>query len=204
MFSVMDISRQRPVWRRSSGTRPIPAEIASRGDRIDTGTCLIRISPVSGWRRPKRVRTSADRPAPTSPAIPTISPLRTLRDVMECRRPRQGLHLESQLTRLLRRPVHLAQLSADHEPDDLVLIRCFDLQRARVCPSRRTVTRSQSWNTSCRRCVIRITARPSSRSLRSRRNRSSTSSPVSDAVGSSRAISDGRVAATFAISTSCR
>ena len=53
----------------------MPAAIARRGE-CAAGRTLppMRISPLSKGRSPKMARASSVRPAPTSPATPTISP----------------------------------------------------------------------------------------------------------------------------------
>ena len=57
----------------------MPWAIASAGEPRRTGRPRSRISPVSAGVRPNSVRASSVRPAPTSPARPTISPARTAR-----------------------------------------------------------------------------------------------------------------------------
>ena len=69
-----------PESLRSSGTIAIPAVIAAAGWlRL---TCLPRTttSPAVVCRAPKIASSSSVRPAPTSPARPTISPARTVND----------------------------------------------------------------------------------------------------------------------------
>src|SRR3954454_2205584 len=63
-----------PCWRRSSGTRAMPAAIAAAGLPPTRGRPSTRTSPVSCRSMPNTARITSDRPAPTSPARATISP----------------------------------------------------------------------------------------------------------------------------------
>jgi hypothetical protein len=90
-------------WRwRSSGTSAIPWRTASRTEASRTGRPPTTSSPDEGWTMPKIVSSSSERPDPTSPKSPTISPARTV----------------SETSRKHGRPRR--QLAADHRPDDLV------------------------------------------------------------------------------------
>ncbi|OPZ65175.1 MAG: hypothetical protein BWY85_00750 [Firmicutes bacterium ADurb.Bin506] len=60
-------------------TMPIPSAIASAGERIDTRSPLISISPESGRIRPVNMFISVLLPAPFSPRRAWISPRRTHR-----------------------------------------------------------------------------------------------------------------------------
>ena len=72
-----------------------------------------------------------------------------------------------------------------------------------VWPSRRTVAQSPIWKISLSRCETKITATPSSRSRRTTRNSDSTSSSVSELVGSSRISTRASIERARAISTIC-
>ncbi len=66
-----------PCCRLSSGTRPIPAAIAAVGEAGGSFCPSIRTAPASQRSMPKIARATSVRPAPTSPASATISPLQT-------------------------------------------------------------------------------------------------------------------------------
>ena len=120
----------RPCSLRSSGTRPMPALIARLGVwprgrtlAVDHGSRRCRCA-----RSPKMARASSVRPAPTSPATPTISPRRTENE-MSRSRPRfvEVLHLQDRiadLSGLL--PEDVADVAADHHPDELAHVRLGD------------------------------------------------------------------------------
>ena len=72
-----------------------------------------------------------------------------------------------------------------------------------VCPSRRTVTRSASAKISPSRCETKIVATPSPRSRRTSPKSASTSSSVSELVGSSRISTRASIESARAISTIC-
>ena len=76
-FCWMDISMTRPCWRRSSGTKPIPAVMAAVGDPFRSRRLPAVTEPASYRSMPKIARATSLRPAPTSPASATISPART-------------------------------------------------------------------------------------------------------------------------------
>ena len=72
-----------------------------------------------------------------------------------------------------------------------------------VCPSRRTVMRSASSKISLSRCETKITATPSARRRRTTPKSDSTSSSVSELVGSSRIRTRASIESARAISTIC-
>ncbi len=63
-------------------TIPIPAAIASRGERIATGLPSMRISPASAAVSPYRMRISVVLPAPFSPSRAWTSPRPTSRSTL--------------------------------------------------------------------------------------------------------------------------
>ncbi|OWK19557.1 hypothetical protein AJ88_39920 [Mesorhizobium amorphae CCBAU 01583] len=69
------------LWRRrSSGTKPMPARIDCAGLRGANGLPLRRTEPPSRRLRPKIASSVSERPAPTRPPRPTISPRCRLRE----------------------------------------------------------------------------------------------------------------------------
>ena len=78
-LEVMGKSSTRPCWWRSSGTYAMPAVMAAEGLSKVTAWPARMTSPESRLSMPKSTRATSLRPAPTSPAMPTISPPRTLK-----------------------------------------------------------------------------------------------------------------------------
>ena len=76
-FCCTDMSMTSPCWRRSSGTKPMPAAIAAVGDARCSPRPRISTVPASYRSMPKIARATSLRPDPTSPAKATISPART-------------------------------------------------------------------------------------------------------------------------------
>ena len=74
MFSRIDSLVHSPSFLRSSGASTIPALIASIGHLMSRGFPSRRTSPPSFGSTPKIARVVSVRPAPISPAMPTISP----------------------------------------------------------------------------------------------------------------------------------
>ncbi len=66
---------------RSSGNSPTPAASAASMERAASGLPLIVTSPLACGSSPKIACKVSLRPAPTSPASPTISPARTASDM---------------------------------------------------------------------------------------------------------------------------
>lgn len=79
MFSRTERSPIMPSSFRSSGQRPKPKRIASRGDAILTGLPSIDTVPESGKSMPNISRAVSVRPEPSRPATPTTSPAPMLR-----------------------------------------------------------------------------------------------------------------------------
>ena len=77
MFSRMGSLVHRPSFFRSSGASTIPALMASSGQWMVTDFPSRMISPDSLGSTPKIARVVSVRPAPISPAKPTISPAYT-------------------------------------------------------------------------------------------------------------------------------
>ena len=74
MFSEMGCGRKRPSLSRSSGTRPMPASMASPGLSMETFFPFIHISPPPIFRRPKSASESSVRPESSRPVMPSICP----------------------------------------------------------------------------------------------------------------------------------
>ncbi|MNR09322.1 hypothetical protein D3C85_1255180 [compost metagenome] len=77
MFSCAASSKNSPCSLRFSVKNPMPWSMAARGEWITTGSPSTSIMPPVALRTPKISCASSERPAPTSPASPTISPDRT-------------------------------------------------------------------------------------------------------------------------------
>src|SRR5690606_23197434 len=80
MLRSMDMFITSPWARRSSGTSARPAAIAVEGAPLVRGRPSTSTSPASQRSTPNTARATSVRPAPTSPARPTISPRRTSKD----------------------------------------------------------------------------------------------------------------------------
>src|SRR3954447_18561118 len=80
MLRSIESSITRPCWRRSSGTRPMPAFMAADGEPRLSLSPSTKTSPASGVSTPKIARATSLRPAPTRPASATISPRRTSKE----------------------------------------------------------------------------------------------------------------------------
>ena len=124
---------------RSSGTRPMPCAMASRGER-DTRPACPRSStlPESKRSAPKMARAVSVRPAPTSPAIAEDFALAHIeRHAMQldgarhrcscagagCPSPRAPL---PPIAKLSRAGGEEAELAADHQADDAFDVRLRD------------------------------------------------------------------------------
>ena len=77
MFQLHGSSRHRPVRLRSSVSRAMPLAMASAGEPIFSSRPSRMIRPAVSVSTPKMARATSVRPAPTRPAMPTISPRRT-------------------------------------------------------------------------------------------------------------------------------
>ena len=167
MLSSTVIPSTSPCALRSSGTRPIPARIASRGEASRTGLPSIRTSPRSNWSAPKIARATSVRPEPTKPARPTISPARTSK-LMSLRTIADGSRAVPVRLRLRTSSTGRAAASAaeasfwKRSPRLRPTIRRTILSgeasaigiSPTLRPSRRTVTRSQTAITSSSRCEM--------------------------------------------------
>ena len=76
-FARMGNGSTNPCWWRSSGRNESPSRIASRGEHNGTWPPSKRISPRLGDVMPKSIWATSERPAPTRPKKPRISPART-------------------------------------------------------------------------------------------------------------------------------
>ena len=152
------MDRHRHVVRRSAfresrrGGGGLPARRRCRGRWLRAGCeCVMRwpwsmISPASAGVMPKRMRASSVRPAPTSPAMPTISPARTSSV--------DAAHAAGGAAEIFQREHDLAGLAfggrvdggdfaADHQLDHRGFVECHRPRLVpTLSPSRRTVTRS--------------------------------------------------------------
>ena len=83
VFSRQFSPRTSPWRLRSSGTRPTPAASAVASEPSGSDFPLTAKLPVAAGSSPKIASTTSLRPAPTMPAMPTISPARTERLMLE-------------------------------------------------------------------------------------------------------------------------
>ena len=207
MFSRTAISSTSPCCLRSSGTSARPAEMASIGDRGVTGRPATATAPPTAGVIPNSVVNSSVRPAPTSPAMPTISPARTsnesgcfgwagVRNSRAASTTSPGRWLGRRASRSMSRPTIIRIIRSCSIPARSAISPAFR-------PSRSTTTRSASSLTSPRRCEIQITLTPRRRNSLTTRKSVSVSRAESELVGSSMMSSRARVERALAISTSC-
>ena len=88
-FSSTDRSSTSPCALRSSGSRQMPARIASRGVRMSRTRPSSAIVPASRRSAPKIRRAVSVRPAPTSPVSASTSPRRTWKETPFTSSPRR-------------------------------------------------------------------------------------------------------------------
>ena len=190
-------ARARPLAVRgheARARRGSPARGAAERDRPAVDLDL----PAGRVRAPKSASSSSLRPAPTRPARPTISPGARRRVDTSANAPRErrargraGTTLAG--ARAARPAADSLELAADHQRGSASAGRVGDRRRRRRCaPSRSTVTRSASAKTSFSRCETKIDGDACVPQPPHEPNSASTSSSVSELVGSSR-ISDARV-----------
>lgn len=74
IFSITGISSTTPRPFLSSGTKPIPARMASAGLVMEAAYPSTTTSPATLGSTPNSASTNSVRPAPTNPAMPSISP----------------------------------------------------------------------------------------------------------------------------------
>ncbi len=205
-LTAIDIGWTRPCWRRSSGRYARPRRSAARGERGRNRLPSIQSSPASSLSMPKMLRATSVLPAPTNPARPTISPRwrskETFENTPRCVSPR-ALRTTS--------PTSDSSLgkSASRERPTIsrMISACESPAAGRVAmwrPSRSTVTVSAIASTSSSRWLMKTTATPRSRSLRTVANSLSTSCGESAAVGSSMISSRALDVSALAISSSWR
>ncbi len=161
-------------------------------------------------RAPYTVSRISERPDPTSPASPTISPAPTSRSMSAKSPSAESPRAES----AGRPPVDVdslpssARVSSSSSRPTIMWIS-FPRVSSSVAasptlrPSRSTDMRSASSKTSSIRCETKIVDTPSSRSFRTTAKRDSTSSSVRELVGSSRISRRASIDSARAISTIC-
>ena len=135
----------------------MPLAIASAGEPMRTRLPRTLISPRSAGVSPKIVRASSERPAPTSPDSPTISPARTLRSTSLTPDAVQPTSRSSS-TVSPSGTVRLGNTAASSRPT-ISWMSCSRLTSAIsrvaiVLPSRSTVTRSAITGSSSSRCEM--------------------------------------------------
>ena len=79
-LSAMERGKNRPSLKRSSGTKPMRASMASCGLLRRTSLPSLYSAPLSAGRMPNRDSASSVRPESRRPVTPRISPLRRAKD----------------------------------------------------------------------------------------------------------------------------
>ncbi len=213
MFSRTVSSGTTPSVRRFSEQKAIWLLVAWRGDFSRPVRPPILSVPLSAWSAPKNNRAVSVRPEPSSPARPSTSPLRMVRDSgsMLPLRPRPsatstgGRDSSSSWTRF--GVSWSSSKAASSWPIILVTSSTLLTSEVRYSPTRRplrsTVIRSVSEKTWSRKCETNRMATPSSRSARTTRNSWSTSSVSRLEVGSSSTSTRAEMSTARAIATIC-
>ena len=156
MLSATEPSRLRPVRLRSSVMRAAPRAMASEGRRIRTSSPFRRMRPRSCGLAPKNDSTSSERPAPTRPPIPRISPRRTVK--LTSLTLGGALHPCTSKTVSPRGTSRLGKTSSSSRPTIMVMsffsVRDEAESVPMSAPSRRTVIRSAIWKISFILCEM--------------------------------------------------
>jgi len=205
MFPATFIVSTSPSPFRSSVAKPSPARIASSGREIETRLPSTNTSPDCFLSMPKIARAVSVRPAPTSPAMPNISPARTESDmsrtcfpalICSTRRSSRpsGILIFGNFS-LSSRPTMWRMISS--------IVTSWTFTAVTLRPSRMIVARSQMSMTSSSRCDMYMTATPRAFSMRIVENSVSISRFVSGAVGSSITSMREWIESAFATSTIC-
>ena len=191
IFSATLIEPIIPSRCRSSGMRPTPFAIICAGSICETSSLFKIILPASGIIIPERTPARAAWPFPDTPAIPKISPPKTVKltDFKLSRRPRPTTDKASSCKTgapavaacLMGRDVSL--------PTIMRAIFCSSASDVAISPtflpSLRTAILWENASTSRSLCEIKITASPSAAIAAIFSNSVSASCGVSTAVGSS-------------------
>src|SRR4051794_36592018 len=156
MLRSTESSMTRPCWRRSSGTRPMPARIAAPGEPLGISIPSTSTVPASRLSTPKIARATSLRPAPTRPASATISPRRTSKE-MSVKTPSRV----SRETFSTAGPISASSLGKSASSSRPTILRTSSSAVSSAVgpswvtsPSRRTVTVEQIAKTSSRRCEM--------------------------------------------------
>ena len=183
----------------------MPWAIAWRGEAICTSTPSRRITPASAGCTPNNDSAISVRPDPTRPAKPSTSPWRTA-NVTSSKAPWRP----SPSTLRATSPGSCGTRRKKSESSRPTMSRISVTSVTsptgfvEMCwPSRRTVIRSLSLNTSSRRWLTNRMATPDAASRRTWRNRRSTSRAERAAVGSSMISTRTSRDSALAISTAC-
>ena len=78
MLSASGSAPIMPIVMRSSGTRPTPCACICRGEGASMRSAMIAIEPETGTSTPATTSASSRWPLPETPAMPTISPARSV------------------------------------------------------------------------------------------------------------------------------
>ncbi len=195
----------RPCWRRSSGTKPIPAAIDAVGDRGGIVAPLTNTLPASRSSMPKIARATSLRPAPIKPERATISPACTLKE-MSVKTPSR-VRRSTRNTSAPGSPSVFGYKVLTSRPTMALMmlstVTLATMSDITDLPSRITVTLWQVVKTSASRWEMKSTAAPSERSVSITSKRRSTSALERAAVGSSMTITRALNESAFAISTIC-
>ncbi len=193
----------------------MPARQASAGWRNSAGRPSSRTSPDGALvPTPNRHSSSSVRPAPISPAMPRISPRRSVKLMFLSRQPRawpgQGSDKSSNLQAPARRPARASPrcVSSISRPTircvtsrGVVAVRSTRAHQPAVAQHRDPIGQVETPRPSCARC--RGSSRRAARSRSMTRNSRATSVSVSALVGSSMIRMSASSDRALAISINC-
>ena len=198
-----------PTPMRSSGMWPTPRSAMARTEKPVMSVPSRVIEPDPAGLSEQITSASSVWPLPDTPAIPMISPARTVRSTW-CRAPiPRSLRADTPRSSRAAPPVTV-RCSTSSSRSSPVISRASSWAVApavgrviSLTPLRSTVRRSDTSSTSLSLWLMKMTVSPVAARLRITLNRSSASGAVSTAVGSSRISTRAPRASTRRISTRC-
>ena len=205
---MIDMSVTMP-WRcLSSGMWAIPAAWRPRGDSFVMSRPASDIAPCATRRMPAIASTSSVCPLPCTPAMPTISPVRTLNDTSSTTVRPSASTTEMLFTPSITSPGCAVALSTTNCTARPTIISAMESSVAflgsaspTTLPRRNTLMRSAMERASFSLWVMKITPRPESTNERTIAKNSKISLGVSTAVGSSNTTIFASRMSTLTIST---
>ena len=198
-----------PIPMRSSGMCPTPISVTARTDMEVMSAPSTVIAPDSRPRSAQITSANSVWPLPDTPAMPRISPDRTVRSTSCSAVIPRSLRAETPLSSRAGSPV-TTLCSTLRTRSSPVMSLAISLAVApsvgrviSLIPWRSTVRRSETASTSRSLWVMKITLRPPAANSRTTAKSSSASLAVRTAVGSSRIRTRAPRASTRRISTRC-